>query len=426
MSRESGMPRQQGKPRRLPEKADPARSGSAPKGDDGDERQRATERALPPVAGIDLGQVARCYAAAVPRVLAAPRWRAIGADLIVLVLLSYLGSAMGQRIGALPSTSPPSAVFVAVVVYLAVVVGGCGLLYMTARSLRTRPVTVDLTAPRFPRIGAVLATQGQHAWVIMAMALSALPLAVVAIFDLGFDAMRVTAKNGSFGFGAAGLYGFVEWAALVAAGVQGMRGAGRSRPLDRVATQLAVVAASVRRAADDPEAVGHGDVRWWVGSLERLARDAERFALPSVPRWDWGARREAHLDGLRLAAVVRAHKTPLTRAMSGDDFAKVAESLTAGLGAWSCGDFAALVRNAPEVTRRSTLRPVLARLGPPLILAAAGTVLPLLPPLNAAAQAATSARTALLVGAAMVLATGSAQQAPDYLKTVLEKTVLPK
>ncbi|WP_285575210.1 hypothetical protein [Actinoallomurus iriomotensis] len=361
-----------------------------------------------------------------PRVLAAPRWRAIGADLMVLGLLVFLNAMVGRRIGELPSASPPSAVLVAVAVYLAVVAGGCGLLFLTARSLRTRPDTVDLTVPRSSRVWAVLATQGQHAWVLLAMAISTLPLAVVTVLGLGFDTLRIVARDGNVIFGAAGVVGFVDWLRLVADGMGGIRGTGRPRPLDRVATQLTVVAASVRRAADDPEAIDHADVRWWVGSLERSARDAGRFALRSVPWWDWEARHAAHLDGLRLAAVVRAHKTPLTRAMSGDDFAKVANSLTAGLDAWSRGDFAALVRNAPEVTRRARLRPVLARLGPPAILIGSGIVLPLLPPLNAAPEAAASARTALLVGAAMVLATGSAQQAPDYLKTVLEKTVLPK
>ncbi|MGI5224472.1 hypothetical protein [Actinoallomurus sp. CA-142502] len=303
-----------------------------------------------------------------PRVLAAPRWRALGADLIVLGLLFYLSLMVGRRIGALPSTSPPSAVLVAVAVYLA----------------------------------------------------------VVAVLGLGFDTLRSVARNGNLIFESAGVVGFVEWFGLVAARVPAKHGTDRPRPLDRVATQLTVVAASVRRAAGKPETIGHAEVRWWVGSLERAARDAERFALRSVPWWDLEARHAAHLDGLRLAAVVRAHKTPLTRAMSGGDLAKVANSLTVGLGAWSRGDFAALVRNAPEVTRPARLRPVLARLGPPAILVGSGIVLPLLPPLNAAAEAAASARTALLVGVAMVLATGSAQQAPDYLKAVLDKAVLPK
>ncbi|GLY80345.1 hypothetical protein [Actinoallomurus iriomotensis] len=89
----------------------------------------------------------------------------------------YFNDMMGRRIGALPSASPPSAVLVAVAVYLA----------------------------------------------------------VVAVLGLGFDILRIVARDGNLIFGTAGVVGFVKWARLV--------------------------------AADDPETVGHADVRWWVGSL---------------------------------------------------------------------------------------------------------------------------------------------------------------
>jgi len=65
---------------------------------------------------------------------------------------------------------------------------------------------------------------------------------------------------------------------------------------------------------------------------------------------------------------------------------------------------------------------ILTRLG---MLVALGIAVPLLPPLNRAAQASTSFRTALLIAAAVSLATGAAQ-VPDYVRMVVERTVLPK
>lgn len=57
-----------------------------------------------------------------------------------------------------------------------------------------------------------------------------------------------------------------------------------------------------------------------------------------------------------------------------------------------------------------------ARLGPAVLFVALGVVVPLLPPLSSTAQAATSFRTALLVAAALSLATGPAQ-IPESAKT---------
>ena len=63
---------------------------------------------------------------------------------------------------------------------------------------------------------------------------------------------------------------------------------------------------------------------------------------------------------------------------------------------------------------------MLTRLAPAITLAVLGIVLPLLPPLNATAQAAASARTSLLIGAVLVVVTG-AVQVEGYITATLRK-----
>jgi hypothetical protein len=122
--------------------------------------------------------------------------------------------------------------------------------------------------------------------------------------------------------------------------------------------------------------------------------------------------------------VIRAHKQPLLIAVREEDFAKVARSLMFGLAAWCRGDFAALVEHAPIVAAPSGLRRLMARLGAAVLLATAAIVLPLVPPLDLAEQAASGVRASLLITAVIALATG-AVQAPEYIRSVVDRAIVP-
>lgn len=292
-------------------------------------------------------------------------------------------------------------------------------------AVRVAPDTVDMLVPRQPpRYLAMLSLQrlSFHGWAVVAIGLSVFAVAFVALVQPTLDAVLAAARQSSYLVMAAILLAAQHSGWLAVSGLHAMlRRRGRPRPLDQVAAQLVVVAARVHGYAEFPETVDQRGIRAEVAALERAARDAERFALPRAPRWDKAAQRSARLDGLRLAGVIRAHKTPLATAIGTADFAKIARSLTGGAAAWSRGDFESMVRSAPEVTLPTRSRTVLTRLAPAVTLAVLGIVLPLLPPLSATAQAAASARTSLLVGAVLALATGAVRLEDYVTAAVLRK-----
>lgn len=396
-----------------------------PEKDDGDARARAAESSLPLVDGVDVAVLATEYSAAASRVLEAPRWRMLTADAIGLIFLFYLAFEAAGHLATLASPARPSAVMIAAGLYVAAVVAGGGFLYVMGGAVRAVPDTVDLIVPRQPSRPITilsLGRQGPHGWAVLAVGLSVFSVAFVALLDPSLKAVLDAARDSSYLVMSAMMLAAQEWGYHAARALHTtLRGVDRPLPLDEVAAQLVVVAARVRSFSKSPETADQRSVRAEVSALERAAHNAERFALPRAPRWDRNAQRTAATDGLRLAAIIRAHKMPLARAMSAEDFAKITRSLTGGVGAWSRGDFAAMVRNAPEVTLSARSRAVFARLAPTVTLGVLGIVLPLLPPLNATAQTAASARTSLLVSAVLALATG-AVRAESYIST----TVLPK
>jgi hypothetical protein len=393
-----------------------------PEKDDGDARVRAAESSLPSVDGVDVSVLAKDYSEAASRVLAAPRWKMLAADATGLILLFYLGFEAAGHLATIASPAQPSAIGIAAGLYIATVIAGGGFLYLMGGVVCVAPDAIDLTVPRQPsRLITTLdvARRGPHKWAVLAVGLSVFSVAFVALVDPSLNAVLGAARDSSYLVMSAVMLAAQELGYLAARALHGTRRRiGRPLPLDQVAAQLVVVAAQVQGYSKSPQTADQRSLRAEVNSLERAAHDAERFALPRAPRWDRNAQRAAAMDGLRLASVIRAHKMPLARALSAEDFAKIARSLTAGAGAWSQGDFNAMVLSAPEVTLPARSRAVIVRLAPAVTLIVLGIVLPLLPPLNATAQAAASARTSLLVSAVLALATG-AVRVEDYISTAV-------
>jgi hypothetical protein len=393
-----------------------------------DPRASAAESSLPGVDGVDLAALAREYSAAVARVLDAPLWKLLAADVVGLFALGYLAyGVVAGRLAAVAHASPPSATLAALALYLVTVLVSGGFFYLMGAVIRVAPDSVDLTAPpRRPRyVTAQVSTvsldrRGRHGTAVIAIALSVVVVACLALANPGLDVVVAAARASSFLVTIACALGIWEWGQVVGHGLAArLAGAvGRPRPLDRVATQLVVIAARVWALAGASGAVDQASVRMQVDALERAARDAQRFALARAPRWDGDARRAARRDGWRVAVVIRAHKAPLARAVGAEDFAAVARSLTGGLAAWSREDFASMVGGAPATTPPGRSRAVVARLLPAVTMAVLAVVLPLLPPLNATAQAASSARVSLLVGAVLALVTG-AVQVEDWASTAV-------
>lgn len=390
-------------------------------GTGGERPRHAVGSELPKVEGVDLGEVARRYDAALPRVaFAMPEWKELIAHVVVYAIMLIAGSLMAQNVVDIARQSQLSATVTVATVYAAILTGVGVFLYATARQWVT-----DLRVIKLENQGTSLAVmRGMLALLTVSPVVSTLSAAFTHLHsEASLPVWVRAASQSNIWVGVAGISLFLVRARRAFDGMN--RETEALHPLDRVAVHLVTIAAFVQRCAENTEKVDFRDVRVLLGALERLAADAERFALPRVPWWDHATRRDARLDGLRLAAVIRAHKAPLVRAVSAEDYAKVARSLTGGLGAWSRDDFAAMVRDAPEVAVPSGLRPLIARLWPAVLVASLGIVLPLLPPLSEAAQAAAAARTSLLVAAVLLLVRGVAP-VQDYIKTIVEKTVLPK
>ena len=387
--------------------------------------RRAARAGLPDVNGVDLDELADAYATVVPGVVAELRWRFVVADLTALVLLVYLGLIAGRLIASAPASSPPWAVLVAASAYGLVIIAGGVLVSMAATALRTKPPAVDLTMSdaRSPLL-TFATTRLAHTALVMTVLITGLITPIDELealwFGKGFDAFRRAAGLSSAYVAFFAGLALIELCLLIFRYHAQEERVRRPGSLDRVATRLVVIAVTLRRCAERPDGVRDREVRSVVSALERTAREAKRALPLSVPLWDRATRRDASIDGARLAEVIRAHKASLLRAGNEADLVRVARSLTGGLGAWARGDLAAMVRDAPAVAPVGLQR-WLVRLWPAFVLAGLGVVLPLLPPLNGVAQAATAARTSLLAGAIMAIVSGSVQ-APEYVQKVLEQT----
>ena len=162
-----------------------------------------------------------------------------------------------------------------------------------------------------------------------------------------------------------------------------------------------------------------------IFDLELAAADIQQYAVSRVPRTDTATRRLAHLDGLRLASVIRDTKAPVARAVHPRDYATAASTLTDFLQAWARPgqhDFADKAQGDPAVSRYPWLRRAAARVWSAVLLAAGGIFLPLLPIYSHDHAAAGGLRYALLTAAVLALA-AQGSPATDIIERNLEKTL---
>jgi hypothetical protein len=158
-----------------------------------------------------------------------------------------------------------------------------------------------------------------------------------------------------------------------------------------------------------------------MSEIERISREAQKFATRRVAFWDLKSRREARRKGMQLASLIRGHKHALAAATGPEDFHSVTRSLTAGLVAWSEQDIKAILSAAPEITLRDWLRPALRRIWPATILAGLAGFLPQLSVFNGAPQAAQSIRAALFIAAGVALTSGGAG-VPERISAIVDKS----
>jgi hypothetical protein len=162
-----------------------------------------------------------------------------------------------------------------------------------------------------------------------------------------------------------------------------------------------------------------------ISDLEMAAADIERYAASRVPWTDTATRRLAHLDGLRLASVIRDTKATVARAVHPVDYAAAADTLAGFLMAWARpgqGDFTDKARSDPAVRPEPWWRRVAARIWNAALLAAGGVFLPLLPIYDNDHAAAAGLRYALLTAAVLALA-AQGSTAADVIERNVEKTI---
>lgn len=135
-------------------------------------------------------------------------------------------------------------------------------------------------------------------------------------------------------------------------------------------------------------------------ALEEAARKAET-ALPARPFR--GGRGPARADTLRLAAVIRQHRTPIARAGGPASFDNVTKSLWAGVLALIDDDWETLTAAAPPVTTLSRLRRTAATIWPPAVLLTAAVALPWIPAVAQAPDVADGLRVTLIITAVLSL-----------------------
>jgi hypothetical protein len=139
-------------------------------------------------------------------------------------------------------------------------------------------------------------------------------------------------------------------------------------------------------------------------AVERALENAARRAETAVPARPFpGGHGPARTDVLRLAAVIRCHRTPIARASGPASFDLVAQSLWSGVIALIDDDWEALTAAAPSVTALSRLRRASAAVWPPAVLLAAAVALPWIPAVAQAPAVANEVRVTLIITAVLGL-----------------------
>ncbi|MET8579356.1 hypothetical protein ABZX39_00535 [Streptomyces collinus] len=197
----------------------------------------------------------------------------------------------------------------------------------------------------------------------------------------------------------------------------------RCRPYDGLA--LAVVSSTERIAKNRDRFGSAREVRAWCLELEAIAARAENvLALRSnTPARSRSLRRELKDEAARIAEVFRNCERPLVMAYKATDIDAVVDSLLVTLEALLVGDRSALLARAPEeVPTRTLLRRAWARLWPPVVLIAAGIVLPLVPPVDGS-PAELSLKVSLIALGVLKLV---APQVSDQVGGLLDKALSGK
>lgn len=193
-------------------------------------------------------------------------------------------------------------------------------------------------------------------------------------------------------------------------------------PLDRIILGLLEVAywshwCRERRRWSYPR-----HIKALIAALERLGREAERFAVRRVPLWDITARRDARRIGVCLANEIRKHKASLAASSNGTDLEKISVEILKIVELWSDGSIKQLWEAAGEVTLAERVRRLAACLWPAIVLASMGFVLPLLPVFDNSQQAAQSVRITLVAAAVIALASGGVSVS-ERVNAVLDKSL---
>ncbi|GGX84331.1 hypothetical protein GCM10010510_31680 [Streptomyces anandii JCM 4720] len=201
---------------------------------------------------------------------------------------------------------------------------------------------------------------------------------------------------------------------------QGRRFDERCKPYDGLA--LAVVSTTARIAKNRDRFGSAREVRAWCLELEVIAAKAEivlalRYNTPARSR---SLRRILKGEAVRIAEVFRDYERPLVTAYKGADIDAVVDSLLVTLDALLAGDRGALLACAPEeVPTRTLLGRAWARIWPPVVLIAAGIVLPMVPPVHGS-PAELSLKVSLIALGVLKLV---APQVSDQVGSLLDKAL---
>lgn len=183
-----------------------------------------------------------------------------------------------------------------------------------------------------------------------------------------------------------------------------------SRPLDGVLDELVRlvnVATELRTAWYRPDVS-----RFLVSQIEAVARACEREP--------WPRRRASFMDGklrnaiqddfLRLAAVIREHKSLIVTSHSQDDHDSVIRSLNDGISAILSDDWQTLLENAPDhvIFRRLITGWGLRNLLPAALLVTGAIILPMLSPFHGAGKSTQELRLSLIAFGIVRLIPGQA------------------
>ncbi|MFF0714698.1 hypothetical protein ACWEVM_26985 [Streptomyces bauhiniae] len=164
-----------------------------------------------------------------------------------------------------------------------------------------------------------------------------------------------------------------------------------------------------------------------VLAVEDLARTCQStLALRSrIGRWNADIFSQTAVEALRVAHVVREHKKPIVCASAPQDFDDVAASLVSGLTALLSNDRDKLLENAPAAIFKDRVKEILRYVFPVVLLTAAATFLPMVPPISGQEKIADSIRLTFIVAAVLALVAPRSDSSTKILD-VLSKATSPK